>query len=190
MSTELKNSFILYSNYYDILKDLSDNDAGLLFKTILKYQATGEMTDLPANLDLAFKFIKNQFDLDEEKYKKFSEKQKTNGLKGGRPKKEENPKNPKNPTVFSETQKSLNDNVNVNDNDNVNVNIPTKKEIEDYCKLVAKRIEIDDFINWYSASNWRDKDGLPINWQQKVLSWSKKDIPKPPEPPSRYKLAR
>lgn len=54
-------------------------------------------------------------------------------------------------------------------------NIPNKKDIETYCKLVAKKINVDEFINWYSASNWKDKEGLPINWQQKVLSWAKRE---------------
>ena len=168
-----KNSFILYTNYYDILKDLNDTDAGLLFKAILAYQATGEILKLPNNLDLAFRFIKNQLDIDSEKYKKFSEKQKANGLRGGRPKKEENPKNPKNPTVFLKTQKSLNDNVNVNDNDNVNVNekIPSKNEVEDYCKQIGKKIKIDDFMEYYNAAQWKDKNNLQINWKQKVITW-------------------
>jgi len=125
--TENKNSFILYSNYYEILKDLSDEDAGILFKAILQYQATKEEIKLPANIAIAFKFIKNQFDIDDKKYKEYSEKQKANGLKGGRPKTQ---KNPKNPPVFLETQKSLNDNVNDNDNDNDNVFKEKEKEKE------------------------------------------------------------
>ena len=100
----MKDGFVLYSKYWDILKDLPNEDMGILFKTILKYQATKEIDELPANLKIAFNFIKNQFDLDDKKYQELCEKQKANGLKGGRPK---TPKNPKNPMVFSETQKSL-----------------------------------------------------------------------------------
>lgn len=175
MTIEQKNSFVLYSNYYEILKDLSDEDAGILFKAILQYQATGEVINLPVNIALAFKFIKNQFDIDDGKYKNFIEKQKTNGLKGGRPKKD---KNPKNPTFFLETHQNLNDNDNVNDNViNLN-NVPTKKEIEDYCSLIGKKIDIDEFVEYYKASNWKDKSGLPINWKQKVLRFAQTYKPK------------
>lgn len=135
-----KSSFILYANYYDILKDLSFEDKGILFDAILCYQATGEILTLPDNLKIAFNFIKNQFDLDDKKYNEFSEKQKTNGLKGGRPKKEETQKNPKNPTVFLETQKSLNDNV----NENVNVNVK--------CEAINTHAHDEVFSNlneWY-----------------------------------------
>ena len=189
---ELKSSFILYTNYHEILKDLSDEDAGILFKAILEYKALGEIGELPSHLNLAFKFIKNQFDLDDKKYKEFAEKQKANGLKGGRPKKEENPKNPKNPTVFSETQKSLNDNDNDNVNDNVYIkenktNIlhispkPKKEEIQKFAKEIMSKVDIDYFFQYYEASDWCDQYGARINWKQKLMNWSVKEKTKPKE---------
>ena len=60
----MKNSFILYTNYFDILKDLSDSDLGIMFRAILSYQTNGEY-NIPKHLELAFKFIKNQLDIDE-----------------------------------------------------------------------------------------------------------------------------
>lgn len=189
MTTELKAGFLLYANYYDILKDLSDEDAGILFKAILKYQATKEEVKLPMSLALAFKFIKNQFDIDDDKYKKFQEKQRQNGSRGGRPKKDENPKNPKNPTLFFETQKSLKDKDKDKVKDNVITlknSIPTKKEIEDYCKINAKKIDIDEFIAYYNASDWLDKNGLPINWKQKVLTFARNYKPKEEDKPYVY----
>jgi hypothetical protein len=86
-------------------------------------------------VDIAFKFIKNQFDLDDKKYENFIEKQSSNGKKGGRPKSKteqeqileedslDDKENPKNPTVFFKTQKSLNENENENENENVNENV-------------------------------------------------------------------
>ena len=139
MTKDNKNSFILYTNYYEILNGLEDSEMGAIFRAILRYQATGEMSDLPASLKLAFGFIKNQFDLDEKKYDEFVKKQSENGKKGGRPKNEpeekENPtffsepeENPKNPTLFLKTQKSLNENVNVNENENVSLSSSQREE--------------------------------------------------------------
>ena len=128
-----KKSFILYTNYFEILKDLSDSDLGIMFRAILSYQTNGEY-NIPKHLELAFKFIKNQLDIDEVKYNDFIEKQRQNGKLGGRPKTQKTQKTqpfskkPKKPKL---TQKSLNDNVNVNENDNVNVNENVKeKEIK------------------------------------------------------------
>ncbi len=121
----MKNSFILYTNYFDILKDLSDSDLGIMFRAILSYQTNGEY-NIPKHLELAFKFIKNQLDIDEVKYNDFIEKQRLNGLKGGRPKTQKTQAFSKKPKKPKLTQKSLNDNVNdnvnVNENENVNVN--------------------------------------------------------------------
>lgn len=55
------------------------------------------------------------------------------------------------------------------------VNIPTKKEIENYLQLVGRKINIDDFMAYYEANDWLEKSGLPINWKQKVISWSMKE---------------
>jgi hypothetical protein len=68
----------------------------------------------------------------------------------------------------------------------------TKKEIEEYCKTIAKKIDIDSFIAYYEASNWEDKNGLPINWKQKVISWSmkQKEEQKQEEPKNFYRVVR
>ena len=67
MQQENKNGFVLYANYFDILQDLSNEEAGILFKAILNYQANNIILELPSHLNMAFRFIKNQFDLDDEK---------------------------------------------------------------------------------------------------------------------------
>ena len=75
------NSFILYTNYFDILKDLSDSDLGIMFRAILSYKTTGSY-ELPSHLQLAFKFLKNQLDIDNEKWLKTKEKRSQAGKKG------------------------------------------------------------------------------------------------------------
>jgi hypothetical protein len=64
---------------------------------------------------MAFQFFKNQFRLDNDKYEKVVNKNRINGLSGGRPKSKQKPNNP---PLFLEPKKADNDND--NDNDNVN----------------------------------------------------------------------
>lgn len=113
-----KNSFILHTDSLDILSELTDEQAGLLFKAISKYQKTGE-TDLDGIMKALFIPFKNQFDRDSEKYQKICERNKSNGLNGGRPK--EN-KAQNNPVGYSETQpipkKADSDNDSKSDSDN------------------------------------------------------------------------
>ena len=61
-----KNSFVLYSNYYEILGDLPNEKLGELFRAILEYKTTKKQPVVSVDLLVVFKFIKNQLDMDEE----------------------------------------------------------------------------------------------------------------------------
>ena len=95
-----KNSFLIYLDYEEQFNLLTDGQIGQLMRAIIKYEKTGEITELDGMIKMAFSFIKTQLDRDREKYKKKCEKNKENGKKGGRPKKEEKPED------ISETEKT------------------------------------------------------------------------------------
>jgi len=114
---ENKKSFILYADLIHTIKKMPQDKAGLLFLTILEYvnDLNPQVDDII--VDLCFEPIKQQLKRDLVTWDKFKEKQSLNGKKGGRPKQiEDNQIKPKNPSLFQETQKSLNVNVTVNDN--------------------------------------------------------------------------
>jgi len=114
---ENKKSFILYADLIHTIKKMPQDKAGILFLTILEYvnDLNPQVQDIL--VDLCFEPIKQQLKRDLITWDKFKEKQSLNGKKGGRPKqKDETQDKPKNPSLFLETQKSLNVNVNVNDN--------------------------------------------------------------------------
>lgn len=112
-----KKSFILYCDTYKNIKDLPLEDKGKLLDAIFNH-ALNKPVDVDGIVGMAFNFIKSQMDRDITKYDSFVEKQRVNGAKGGRPKKNPslNNDNPNNPSLNSETQKSLNDTVTANDN--------------------------------------------------------------------------
>lgn len=62
-----------------------------------------------------------------------------------------------------------------------NNNKPDKKDIETYCNLLGKKIDLETFYAYYDASEWKDKDGNPLNWKQKVIQWAKREPIKPKE---------
>jgi hypothetical protein len=109
-----KESFIIYKSFYPALEDLTDEDLGALFRALFEYQINGTECE-NKSISMAFKFFKNQFRLDEEKYLNVINRNKTNGSKGGRPKTQDNPKNP---VGYLEPKKPYNDNDNVNENVN------------------------------------------------------------------------
>lgn len=53
--------------------------------------------------------------------------------------------------------------------------IPSESEIQDYCATLGRNIDVKAFMQYYQASNWLDKNGLPVNWKQKVIAWVKND---------------
>lgn len=68
---------------------------------------------------------------------------------------------------------------------NIN-NKPTRKEIEEYCKMIGKKINLDDFIAYYDATDWKDDLGQPVIWKRKVLKFAQgykpEDEEKKPNP--------
>ena len=73
-----------------------------------------------------------------------------------------------------------------NNNKRITINIPNKNDIEEYCKQIGKKIDIKEFIAYYEASDWLDKNGLPINWKQKVLTFARNYKPKEEDKPYVY----
>ena len=123
----MKKSFILHIDSLSVLDELTNEQAGQLFKAIHNYQI-GKDVKLDFGLKMAFLPFKNQFIRDNDKYLSIVERNKKNGSKGGRPPKTE--KNPKNLVGYLETEKnpdepkkadsdSVNDNVNKKENNNL-----------------------------------------------------------------------
>lgn len=139
-----KKSFILYCDYLEHIQKLEDDEAGKLFKAILRYAAEGTTTELPGASGMAFSFIKSQMERDDADYVAKCEKLRKNGAKGGRPKQEviEEPNGYiENQMVIEEPNAPLNDTDTVNDNDTVTDTDNDKDIIIYVCELLnqAKR---------------------------------------------------
>jgi hypothetical protein len=87
-----KRTFLMYGEWQPLLEGMSDEQAGQLFKKIYAYQ-TGKEYEIQDALILGvFNRIKAKFDADRKLYDEKCEKNRANGAKGGRPKKQEKPK--------------------------------------------------------------------------------------------------
>lgn len=62
-----KDSFIIYKSFYKPISRLSDKQLGRLFRAIFKYQL-GEEVTVEEDIEMAFGFFINQFEIDEIKY--------------------------------------------------------------------------------------------------------------------------
>ena len=119
-----KDSVIFYQRQIDICKEhLSAVVFGRLMYALFAF-SEGEEPEVEDDIALAFGFMSLQQRIDREKYDKICERNRKNGAKGGRPK-----KNPQNPNGFFK-----NPNDNDNDNENVNVNETGLDDTDDLFK--------------------------------------------------------
>ena len=112
-----KKSFLLYCDQQGVFNKLPDEIAGKLIKHIFAYVNDENPPCDDLLLSIAFEPIKTQLKRDLRKYEVYIEKQKENGAKGGRPKKEEETQITQ--PFFQEPKKA--DSVSVSDSENESV---------------------------------------------------------------------
>lgn len=71
--SKIRKSFILHHDSLNVLDDLTNEQAGLLFKAIKAYHLSDDLT-LDVLTNIAMSPFRNQFDRDAEKYEKLCEK--------------------------------------------------------------------------------------------------------------------
>lgn len=81
--------FFTYFHLSSYIEKLSDAQAGRLYKALLNYGYTGEVADLSDDLalDMAYILMRDEIDMNFERYSKICEKRSEAGKKGGRPRK-------------------------------------------------------------------------------------------------------
>lgn len=76
-----KATFVLYKSYLQKTERLSDEQLGVLFRAILRYESGMELPKMDALAEMAFDFIRVDLDANEEKYAEQCEKNRCNAKK-------------------------------------------------------------------------------------------------------------
>ena len=118
---EDKKSFVVYHDIKEVLDDLTDEQAGKLFRTMVNYSVEGSEQPLDGVLKFIFIPIRQQMDRDSTKWEGIREKRaeagRRGGIKSGESRRKANEAN-----ASSASSNEANEAVNVNVNDNVTVN--------------------------------------------------------------------
>lgn len=199
-----KNSFLLYTDYYEQIELLNIEQRGILLTAIMAYQLDNELPDMDAITKMCFSFISADMRRNNEKYAEVIEKRREAGRKGGK-KTQANQANAyfaqANKNGAQANQANQADNVNVNDNDNVNdsvnvsvndnepqssggsdTHIPTFDEIALFCNQHNIKTDIKKFIQYNEGKGWS------MEWTSALALWVQKDKDKKKEDRSKNRF--
>jgi hypothetical protein len=145
-----KKKVIVYTDWINQFKDLTDEEAGKLIKHFFEY-----VNDLNPSSDrlieLLFNPIKATLKRDLEAWESKQQTNKNNGLKGGRPRKEITEINPNNPNGILITQNNPQKGV----SDSVSVNVNVIKEVLSVRKVNFSE-SLKPFLEKYSKDMLND----------------------------------
>jgi hypothetical protein len=128
-----RKSFVIYKNFYEPIKHLSDDDLGKLFRAIFQYQISNGV-EVEDNIKIPFEFFKNQFVLDHEKWLKRAQSSRENGSLGGRP------QEPRKPSGLSGLQEEPRKPDTVTDTVTVTNVTDTENETEKDLKEIKRKV--------------------------------------------------
>lgn len=171
-----KKSFLIHIDSLDILDDLTNGQAGVLFKAIKAYQHEEEY-NLDSIVKIAFSPFKNQFLRDDEKYVKTCERRAIAGSKGGK-QKVANASNSKQELANVADNKNKNKNKTKNNKEvtkDTRFKPPSDIETIDY--FVSKGSdsgEAERFWLFYDSKNWLVGKSKMKKWQSAASGWIKR----------------
>jgi hypothetical protein len=76
------SGFFCQDKYLQKLANLTDEEMGILIRALIRYHADGELPDLTGGVSIAFDFIRDDIDQQEEAYRKKCEQASENRRKG------------------------------------------------------------------------------------------------------------
>ena len=170
---------------------LSDAEAGRLLKSLLRYVNDQELI-LSGNEKFVFGMLKAQIDRDTAGYQEYLDKQRSNGAKGGRPKKtQENPENPENPSLLEKTQKTQEkekdkdkdkDKEEDKKKNNMRFAPPTREELAAYIAEKGYKVDADRWLAYYESNGWKVGRNPMKDWKAAVRTWASNGFDKPAKP--------
>ena len=175
-----KKSFLLYCDQQGVFNKLPDEIAGKLIKHIFAYVNDENPPCDDLLLSIAFEPIKTQLKRDLRKYEVYIEKQKENGAKGGRPKKEEETQITQ--PFFQEPKKA--DNVTatatVTEKDiKVKRDVfikPSIEEIKTYMIEIGMTDVSEKWFDYYESNGWLVGKNKMKNWKAAIRTWKNNNL--------------
>jgi hypothetical protein len=180
-----RKSFIVHKDSLVILDEMSNEQAGIFIKSIKFYQEKGCLPELDFGLKMAITPFINQFQRDEEIYKKTCEARREAGSLGGKQKLANASKSYQkvakvadNDSKNKSESESKSENKNESESEIKNNSDKTKRfikpniqEIKDYCLERKNNVDVNKFFNYYEANGWKVGKNAMKDWKACVRTW-------------------
>lgn len=192
-----KNSFILYTDYFEQIEMLPMEQRGILLTALMLAQMGKELPEMDSVTHMAYMFISADIRRNNEKYQRIIERRREAGRKGGQAK-QANLANVANAS-FAKHKENVNDNDKDNDNDNVNVNdkdngnvndtlsppnplkgaesernpTPTLSEVRAYAQERFSSVDPEAFYDFYSSKGWLVGRSPMKDWKAAFRGWER-----------------
>ena len=185
----MKDNFLFHFEDLD-LDEMTDEEAGILFKAAISYASGGEVPEFSDRfMKSSFKRLAKRHDADSAAYEEKCAQNAANGSKGGRPKKanaltEKQTVSEKTERFLEKAKKADIDNDIDTDSDidmSVSINTvedstafipPSLDEIEMYCVQNGLKVDPEKFIATYQAQGWKLGNGMQMtDWKATLRKW-------------------
>ena len=199
MPKEEQKVFLIDKIQKEIINELTDEEAGKIFKAIFEYETTKEIPKLEKTLKIVFTQFKIKLDFYEESYNKKCLKNKENIKKYWEKKKEQEEDTNEYDRIRTNTNVyKIKEKEKEKEKEKTNINIikkesikkkvfkkPTIEEINKYCGERNNGINAEAFYDFYESKNWYVGKNKMSDWKACVRTWEKREDKKE----SKYKTA-
>ena len=182
--------FCAYHSYAKSIRNLSDAECGRLFKALLSYSAGDTLINLQGREGIAFDFITEQIDRDNEAYEAKCAKNRANGERANGT---ERPRTVPNAPQGKEEGKEK-------DKDKEKIlppnsppkgkrfTPPTVEEVRAYCLERKNGIDPQAFIDHYASANWMRGKTKISDWKACVRTWENRRKGEAPKKETSYSM--
>lgn len=165
----------VWTDFEKVLAPLEFDEIGRLFLAMLHYAETGEEPeDFTGNESFLWAVAKRDIDTMKEK----SETLRQNGLKGGRPK-----RNQEEPNETNENQTEPNESLKEKKRKEKKGNEikrkvivpPTLEEVTAYCRERNNNVNPQRFVDFYTSKGWKVGKEAMKDWKACIRTWEGRD---------------
>lgn len=173
--------FCAYHSYAKSIRNLSDAECGRLFKALLSYSAGDTLINLQGREGIAFDFITEQIDRDNEAYETKCAKNRANATERYQPLPNATERNR---TVANGSERSQEKGKDKDKEDIIPPNCPPKgtkrfappsvEEVKAYCLERKNGIDPQTFVDFYAAKGWKIGKESMKDWKAAVRTWERR----------------